>query len=90
MNRFNVGPLNVYTESENTTYIHWSQSGNINDTWTFANVTISRSDPYRIIFEGHSGTGYFSHIALDDISLLRRSCSGKNGDMQNLIRKKIF
>ncbi|VDI67737.1 Hypothetical predicted protein [Mytilus galloprovincialis] len=59
----------------NTAKMHWSQSKN-NNRWTFANFTISRSEPYRIIFEGVSGNGYWSHLAFDDISLLQRSCSG--------------
>ncbi|CAC5403043.1 unnamed protein product [Mytilus coruscus] len=33
-------------------------------------------EPYRIIFEGVRGNGYFNGIALDDISLLESSCSG--------------
>ncbi|VDI26143.1 Hypothetical predicted protein [Mytilus galloprovincialis] len=70
------GPLRVYTESGNTTHSHWSHSGNFKDAWKYANFTISKSEPYRIIFKGDSGTGYLSHIALDDISLHERSCSG--------------
>lgn len=81
MDRYDIGPLSVYTESENNTVMHWSQSGNDKDSWNFANITISRSIPYRIIFEGASGNGYWSHIAIDDISLQELSYSGKNGDM---------
>ncbi|XP_052068042.1 MAM and LDL-receptor class A domain-containing protein 1-like isoform X2 [Mytilus californianus] len=75
MNREEIGTLSVYTESRNTTQMHWSQSGK-NSTWIFANFTISKSEPYRIIFEGVRGNGYFGGIALDDISLLESSCSG--------------
>ncbi|VDI39129.1 Hypothetical predicted protein, partial [Mytilus galloprovincialis] len=75
MKNYDISPLSVYTKSGNTIQMHWSQSVN-NSTWTFASITISRSEPYRIIFEGTSGFGYWSHIAVDDISLLERSCSG--------------
>lgn len=87
IDRENVGPLSVYIESGNTTHIHWSQFGNFQHTWTYANFTISKSEPYKIIFKGFHGTGYWSHIALDDISLHERSCSGKKGDMSKTIRQ---
>ncbi|XP_052071788.1 MAM and LDL-receptor class A domain-containing protein 1-like isoform X2 [Mytilus californianus] len=70
-----IGTLSVYTESRNTIQMHWSQSEQKN-TWTFANFTISKSEPYRIIFEVVRGNGFFGVIALDDVSLLESSCSG--------------
>ncbi|CAC5355495.1 unnamed protein product [Mytilus coruscus] len=76
MNGENIGILNVYTESGNIIQQHWSQSGNKESKWTFAEYTISKSGPYRIIFEGVRGDGFSSYIALDDISLLESSCSG--------------
>ncbi|VDI29786.1 Hypothetical predicted protein, partial [Mytilus galloprovincialis] len=76
IDRENVGPLSVYIESGNTTHIHWSQFGNFQHTWKYVNFTISKSEPYRIIFKGVHGSGYWSRIALDDISLHERSCSG--------------
>ncbi|CAC5393954.1 unnamed protein product [Mytilus coruscus] len=71
-----IGTLSVYTESGNTSQMHWSQSGNKENSWKFANFTIFKSEPYKIVFEGERGDGYESDIALDDISLLERSCSG--------------
>ncbi|XP_071133033.1 uncharacterized protein [Mytilus edulis] len=67
--------LRVYTESENTTQLRWSQNGSNLNQWNFASFTISISEPYRIIFEGVRGSGYWSVLAIDDISLLERSCS---------------
>lgn len=74
----NPDTLRVYIESGNTTQLLWSQNGHNLNQWNFANLTVSNSEPYMIIFEGVRGTGYWSVIALDDISLLERSCSGKN------------
>ncbi|CAG2236368.1 unnamed protein product [Mytilus edulis] len=50
-----IGTLSVYTESNNTLELHWSQSGNKVNSWQFANFDISNSETYRIIFEGVSG-----------------------------------
>ncbi|CAC5399333.1 unnamed protein product [Mytilus coruscus] len=75
MNREEIGTLSVYTESRNTIQMHWSQSGK-KSTWTFANFTISKSEPFRIIFEGVRGIGFWGGIGLDDISLIESSCSG--------------
>ncbi|VDH95571.1 Hypothetical predicted protein [Mytilus galloprovincialis] len=77
MHRQNPDTLRVYTESGNTTELRWSQNGSNLGQWNFASFTIiSKSEAYRIIFEGDRGTGYWSVIALDDILLLERSCSG--------------
>ncbi|CAC5410020.1 unnamed protein product [Mytilus coruscus] len=72
----NMGTLNVYTKSRNITRKHWSQSGNQGNSWNFANFDIASSEPYTIIFEGISGEHFESDIALDDIIVLQRSCSG--------------
>ncbi|CAC5389543.1 unnamed protein product [Mytilus coruscus] len=72
-----AGTLNVYIESGNITKKHWSQSATLANSWKFANLDISKAKPYRIIFEGIRGDGYWSEIALDDILLLQRSCSDK-------------
>ncbi|CAG2190856.1 unnamed protein product [Mytilus edulis] len=76
MYRLSPDTLRVYTESGNSTKMHWSQNGNSLNHWNLASFTISESDPYRIIFEGVRGPGYWSVIALDDISLHERPCSG--------------
>lgn len=81
----NIGTLNVYTESGNTTEIQWSQSGNQGTSWQFAYLDISISEPYRIVFEGISGENDQSDISLDDILLLQRSCSGKKKNMSTSI-----
>lgn len=72
-----IGHLNVYTKSKKITIKQWSQDGNQRNAWTFANFTISKTEPFRIIFEGIRGDGSESDIALDDISLTDGSCSGK-------------
>ncbi|CAG2236369.1 unnamed protein product [Mytilus edulis] len=71
-----IGTLSVYTESNNTTQMHWSQSGNQGKSWQFASFDISKSEPFRIVFEGIRGDDVRSDISLDDILLLQRSCSG--------------
>ncbi|VDI60591.1 Hypothetical predicted protein [Mytilus galloprovincialis] len=76
----NIGTLNVYTKSGNITKNQWSKHKNQGNSWKFANFDISETEPYRIIFEGIRGDGYTSDIALDDISLHRRSCPAFNED----------
>ncbi|XP_076075808.1 MAM and LDL-receptor class A domain-containing protein 1-like [Mytilus galloprovincialis] len=76
MYKIDPDTLRVYTESGNTTQLRWSQNETTSNHWKFANLTISESEPYRIIFEGVRANGFWSVIALDDISLLERSCSG--------------
>ncbi|CAC5384127.1 unnamed protein product [Mytilus coruscus] len=71
-----MGTLNVYTESGNITTRYWSKSGNQGNSWNFASFNISSSEPYSITFEGVCGDFYTSDIALDDIFMLQRSCSG--------------
>ncbi|CAG2190855.1 unnamed protein product [Mytilus edulis] len=68
--------LRVYIQSRNTTQLRWSQNETTSRQWKFAYLTISESEPYRIIFEGVRRNGFWSVIAIDDISLLDRSCSG--------------
>ncbi|CAC5403046.1 unnamed protein product [Mytilus coruscus] len=77
-----IGTLTVYTESRNTSQMHWSQSGNKGNSWKFANFTIFKSEPYKIVFEGDRGDFYESDIALDDILLVERSCSGSIQTLQ--------
>ncbi|CAC5426136.1 unnamed protein product [Mytilus coruscus] len=71
-----MGTLNVYTESGNITTRYWSQSGNQGNSWNFVSFDISSSEPYTITFEGVCGDFCTSDIALDDIVILQRSCSG--------------
>ncbi|XP_076075807.1 MAM and LDL-receptor class A domain-containing protein 1-like [Mytilus galloprovincialis] len=69
-----MGTLNVYLESEEELTTAWSISGNRNKEWWFTSFDISRSKPYRIMFEGIRGNTSKSDIALDDIILLPGSC----------------
>ncbi|XP_052068045.1 MAM and LDL-receptor class A domain-containing protein 1-like [Mytilus californianus] len=71
-----IGTLNVFIESGNIIRRQWSRYGNQGNAWKFAYFTISKSGSFRIIFEGTRGDDSKSDIALDDISLLQRSCSG--------------
>lgn len=79
----NIGTLNVYTESGNTTEIQWSQSGDQGNSWKFAYFDISIAEPYRIVFEGIRGDNHHSDISLDDILQLQRSCSGKKEHVEH-------
>lgn len=69
-----MGKLNVYLDSEESSQIVWSMSGNRDDTWWFASFNISTYKPYTITFEGIRGSSRKSDIALDDILLLSGSC----------------
>lgn len=79
-----MGTLNVYIQSGNTTIKYWSHSGDQGDNWKFVNFNILSLDPYRIIFEGIRGDYFTSDIALDDIVLLQSSCSGKSATLNIL------
>lgn len=71
-----MGTLNVYLDSEEILTNAWSMSGNHKKRWWYTSFDISRSKPYRIIFEGIRGNTSKSDIALDDILLLPGSCGG--------------
>lgn len=71
-----MGTLNVYLDSEEILTNAWSMSGNCKKRWWYTSFDISRSKPYRIIFEGIRGNTSKSDIALDDILLLPGSCGG--------------
>ncbi|XP_052069169.1 MAM and LDL-receptor class A domain-containing protein 1-like [Mytilus californianus] len=71
-----TGTLNVYIKSGNTNQMQWSQYGNQGNSWQYAYFDISKAEPYVIIFEGVLKDDYMSYIALDDITLVTRSCSG--------------
>lgn len=87
----NPDTLRVYTESGNTTQLRWSQNGSHLNQWNFASFTITKSEPYRIIFEGVRGSsGYWSVVAIDDISLLDRSCSGKKINQKDILEAVPF
>lgn len=69
-----MGKLNVYLDSEESSRIVWTKSGNRGDIWWFDSFNINTSKPYRIIFEGIRGSSRRSDIALDDILLISGSC----------------
>ncbi|XP_078686317.1 MAM and LDL-receptor class A domain-containing protein 1-like [Branchiostoma floridae x Branchiostoma belcheri] len=77
-----IGTLNVYIIQDGaaleTTAPAWSLSDDQGDLWHEAEVVISMSQSYRIIFEGikYGATTYRGDMAIDEIKFLPRSCDG--------------
>lgn len=69
-----IGALRVYLVMGNTTRKLWENSGNQQNVWRFGYVDITVAEPFMIFFEGIRGETSKSDIALDDMSLLSKSC----------------
>ncbi|KAJ8419179.1 hypothetical protein AAFF_G00006780 [Aldrovandia affinis] len=64
-----MGTLKVYTVGESgTTLLMWAVNGNQGDEWSYANVVLSNSGPFRVAFQAEVGGDVRTDIALDDIS----------------------
>ncbi|XP_066483744.1 MAM and LDL-receptor class A domain-containing protein 1 [Tiliqua scincoides] len=76
-NSSQTGMLKVYTLEEfGMDILMWSASGNQRNTWTYANVLLSRSSPFRVAFEAEVGAKELIEFALDDVSFTPECLSG--------------
>lgn len=58
---FTIGP-------SGTRLLMWAATGNHGRQWTYANVIVSSTVPFRVTFEAQVGGDMWTDIALDDIS----------------------
>lgn len=72
MGTLNVKVLNIITSRESQVF---SKSGDQLNKWREAQITVSASNNYRIIFEGIRGNNFQSDIALDDIEVTDVACA---------------
>ncbi|XP_034026413.1 MAM and LDL-receptor class A domain-containing protein 1 [Thalassophryne amazonica] len=64
-----MGTLKVYTVGPSgTRLLMWAATGNHGNQWTYANVVLSNTAPFKVTFEGEVGGDMWTDIALDDIS----------------------
>ncbi|EDO28586.1 predicted protein [Nematostella vectensis] len=71
-----VGAMRVYIRDDfEIKKLLWLRSGQQGMKWRKADINISSSSRYRIIFEGVRGNGYTGDIALDDISFTNGKCN---------------
>ncbi|XP_053122508.1 MAM and LDL-receptor class A domain-containing protein 1 isoform X3 [Hemicordylus capensis] len=64
-----IGVLKVYTVEEfGMDILMWSATGNKSSAWTYANVILSTSSPFKVAFEAVAGANELIEFAIDDIS----------------------
>ncbi|XP_069034678.1 MAM domain-containing glycosylphosphatidylinositol anchor protein 1 isoform X2 [Lepisosteus oculatus] len=76
-----IGSLNVMLRGRSfggTGPPVWSLSGSQGNSWKQANVTVSPSGPFQVVFEGVRGSGFEGDIAIDDVSVTKGRCKQDN------------
>ncbi|XP_075308407.1 MAM and LDL-receptor class A domain-containing protein 1 [Odontesthes bonariensis] len=64
-----MGTLKVFTVGfSGSPLLMWAATGNHGNKWTYANVILSNSAPFRVTFQAEVGGDMWTDIALDDIS----------------------
>ncbi|XP_037829280.1 MAM and LDL-receptor class A domain-containing protein 1 isoform X2 [Kryptolebias marmoratus] len=64
-----MGTLKVYTVGPSGAHLlMWAATGNHGNQWTYANVILSNTAPFRVTFQAEVGGDVWTDIALDDIS----------------------
>lgn len=67
----------IYTVGPNGTKLQmWATTGNHGHQWTYANVILSHTAPFRVTFQGEVGGDMWTNIALDDISFTPECAAG--------------
>ncbi|KAJ0058726.1 hypothetical protein NL108_000437, partial [Boleophthalmus pectinirostris] len=70
--------LHVYVVEGTTGRLVWRQRNDQGNMWHLAQVDLTTTGPFQIIFEGRRGSNDQSDVALDDVSLYYGPCSGLN------------
>ncbi|TWW70868.1 MAM and LDL-receptor class A domain-containing protein 1 [Takifugu flavidus] len=64
-----MGTLKVYTVGPSgTSLLMWAVTGNHGSEWTYADVILANTAPFRVTFQAEVGGDMWTDIALDDIS----------------------
>ncbi|EDO47787.1 predicted protein [Nematostella vectensis] len=70
-----IGALNVLLmQNSSRSSPIWSMGSNVGDVWRVAQVTLTSVVPFKVIFEGVTGTSYTGDIAIDDVEILDGQC----------------
>nr|XP_054757010.1 MAM and LDL-receptor class A domain-containing protein 2-like [Lytechinus pictus] len=71
-----VGAINVYQLTNGSlSDVLWSISGNRDDYWWFASVTMISRTPYQAVIEGVVGTGSQGGITIDEVGFTAGPCN---------------
>nr|XP_054757011.1 MAM and LDL-receptor class A domain-containing protein 1-like [Lytechinus pictus] len=71
-----VGAINVYQLTNGSlSDVLWSISGNRDDYWWFAGVTMISRAPYQAVIEGVVGTGSQGGITIDEVGFTAGPCN---------------
>ncbi|XP_055008162.1 zonadhesin-like [Boleophthalmus pectinirostris] len=70
--------LHVYVVEGTTGRLVWRQRNDQGNMWHLAQVDLTTTGPFQIIFEGRRGSNDQSDVALDDVSLYYGPCSDMN------------
>lgn len=67
--RLSFAPPQVYTVgSSGTRLLMWAATGNHGREWTYTDVILSNTAPFRVTFQAGVGGDMWTDIALDDIT----------------------
>ncbi len=84
----NMGSLELFAQTEGSNWISlWSLNGDQGNTWKTAEVSLSQFDGesgVKLRFEGTTGNGWRSDMAIDNLSIFESSgsdCSGEEIDI---------
>ncbi|XP_038071818.1 MAM and LDL-receptor class A domain-containing protein 1-like [Patiria miniata] len=74
---YNIGTLNVYTETNGVLgSARWSQSGYTKESkWYEASISIDPGSEFKLVFISENAVGSQGNVAIDDISLSDGVCS---------------
>lgn len=74
-------PHQVYTVGPSgTSLLMWAVTGNHGSEWTYADVILSNTAPFRVTFQAEVGGDMWTDIALDDISYTEECAVGGEDD----------
>ncbi|MFT7813414.1 MAM domain-containing glycosylphosphatidylinositol anchor protein 1 [Arapaima gigas] len=77
MKGMHIGSLNVLLRMKGIATVDkqvWSCSGNQGPEWRQANVLVTPTGPFQVVFEGVRGSSYEGDIAIDDVSITAGKC----------------
>uniref|UniRef100_A0A8C6LIQ0 Uncharacterized LOC107384021 n=1 Tax=Nothobranchius furzeri TaxID=105023 RepID=A0A8C6LIQ0_NOTFU len=79
----NTMGLHVYLLQNSVANTIWRKRNNQGDLWRLAQVDLNTPQQFQLIIEGRRGSNEQSDVAIDDVKLYSRSCSGPNGNLSS-------
>lgn len=84
-------PHQVYTVGPSgTSLLMWAATGNHGNQWTYANVILSNTAPFRVTFQAEAGGDVWTDIALDDISYTAECVEGKVSSLVSFLSLRFI